>query len=281
MRTELQPCPPAPTPAGRGQGREAVNVTLSIVAPAHNEEANLAPLIEAIRDSVLPTVTAEIILVDDGSTDSSWETIKALAAEENSIRPVRLPKNRGQSAAIWAGALASRGAYIATIDADLQQDPADLLPMLSSMGTHDAVVGYRVRRCDPWHRRLSSRVANGIRNRLTGDSIRDTGCSLKVFRRDALLSLPPFRGMHRFLPTLLRQRGYSVLEHPVSHAPRRSGTSHYNARNRALRSFVDLLAVRWMKSRMIDETQRAREGLPPSASARYETSETPRFPRSR
>jgi glycosyltransferase involved in cell wall biosynthesis len=145
----------------------------------------------------------------------------------------------------------ARGALVATLDADLQNDPADLPRMIERLGAHDAVVGYRVGRRDDFVRRASSRIANRIRNTLSRDSIRDTGCSLKVFRVEAIRSIPWFEGMHRFLPTLLRYRGFSVLEHPVSHHPRRAGKSKYGVRNRAWRAFRDLLAVRWMRGRMI------------------------------
>jgi hypothetical protein len=140
---------------------------------------------------------------------------------------------------------------IATIDADLQNDPGDLPAMLALLPGHDAVVGYRVKRRDNFVRRASSRIANGIRNRISGDRIRDTGCSLKVFQAEAIQSIPLFEGMHRFLPTLLRYHGFSVIEHPVGHGPRVAGRSKYGVANRAWRAFKDLIAVRWMRGRRL------------------------------
>jgi glycosyltransferase involved in cell wall biosynthesis len=145
----------------------------------------------------------------------------------------------------------ARGTLIATLDADLQNDPADLMGMIKALGDADAVVGYRVVRHDSWLRRVSSRIGNGVRNRLSGDGIRDTGCSLKVFRASAITSVPLFEGMHRFLPTLLRFHGFSVIEFPVSHRPRVAGKSKYGVLNRAWVGFKDLLAVRWMRQRII------------------------------
>ena len=151
---------------------------------------------------------------------------------------VLFARNCGQTAATAAGIHLARGRLIATLDADLQNDPIDLPAMILQMPGHDAVVGYRLQRRDDFVRRVSSRVANRIRNWITQDRIRDTGCSLKVFRAQAIQALPLFEGMHRFLPTLLRYHGFSVLEHPVSHHPRTAGRSKYGVRNRALRAFV-------------------------------------------
>jgi glycosyltransferase involved in cell wall biosynthesis len=192
-----------------------------------------------------------LILVDDGSKDRSAQIIERLSSEDSHIRGLYFEANCGQTSATAAGLRNARGALIATLDADLQNDPSEIPRMIGLMGEHDAVVGYRSKRRDGWVRRASSRIANSVRNRVSGDSIRDTGCSLKVFRSEAVLSLPLFEGMHRFLPTLLRYHGYSVLEVPVSHYPRLAGKSKYGIRNRLLRAFKDLLAVRWMRSRLI------------------------------
>ncbi len=224
---------------------------LSLVAPVYNELDNLGPLLERVRETFGGRFRWELVLVDDGSTDGSTERIGALAEEEPRVRPVYFARNCGQTSAIAAGIRAASAPLIATLDADLQNDPADLPRMITALEDHDAVVGYRVGRRDTFVRRASSRIANWIRNRLTGDSIRDTGCSLKVFRSEAIRSIPLFEGMHRFLPTLLRMHGYQVLEFPVSHHPRIHGTSKYGVRNRALRAFRDLLAVRWMRTRIV------------------------------
>ena len=225
---------------------------LSLIAPVYNEVDNLEPLLERVVAAFEGGVDWELVLVDDGSQDGSTQKIEALAERDGRVRGVIFARNRGQSAAVTAGLRAARAPLLATLDADLQNDPADLPAMLAALGDADAVVGYRMKRRDTFVRRLSSKLANGIRNRLSGDSIRDTGCSLKVYRAEAIRGIPYFDGMHRFLPTLLRYHGHEVLEHGVSHHPRVAGVSKYGVRNRALRALLDLLAVRWMRSRLID-----------------------------
>jgi glycosyltransferase involved in cell wall biosynthesis len=232
-------------------------VRLSLVLPVYNELENLRPLVDALHAVFDDPAAAggdgsfEILLVDDGSTDGSRELIVELAAADPCVRPVLFSANRGQTAAIVAGFHMAHGELIAMLDADLQNDPVDLPRMIELLGDHDAVVGFRMKRNDTWIRRVSSRIANAIRNSISGDSIRDTGCSLKVFRADAIRSIPMFEGLHRFLPTLLRYHGYSVIEHGVSHHPRVAGISKYGVGNRAWRAFKDLLAVRWMRGRLI------------------------------
>jgi glycosyltransferase involved in cell wall biosynthesis len=224
---------------------------LSVVAPAFNERDNVEPLYERVRDALDPVCAWELVLVDDGSVDGTAEAIRRLARRDTRVVGVYLKRNCGQTAATAAGLGRALGDLIATIDADLQNDPYDLPGMLARIDACDAVVGYRTRRHDGFVRRASSRVANGVRNRVTGDSIRDTGCSLKVFRAEAIRSVPLFEGMHRFLPTLLRYRGYAVVEHPVGHHPRVHGESKYGIGNRAWKAFKDLLVVRWMRDGMI------------------------------
>ena len=224
---------------------------LSLVVPAFDEEPNLRALHQRVREVFAENTDWELVLVDDGSRDGTPAVIRALIREDPRVTGVFLARNCGQTAAIAAGIQMAGGTLIATLDADLQNDPADLPALVEQLGEHDAVVGYRVGRKDGFVRLASSRIANAIRNRISGDRVLDTGCSLKVFRAEAIRSIPWFEGMHRFLPTLLRFRGYSVIEHPVSHHPRRAGESKYGIRNRAWKSFKDLLAVRWMRSRMI------------------------------
>ena len=224
---------------------------LSVVAPAYNEEENLAALAKEVREALGDALEWELLLVDDGSSDATADVIRRLSAGDARFRGVFLVRNAGQTAATAAGFAAARGELIATIDADLQNDPADLPALVEAIEGHDAVVGYRAKRRDTFVRRASSRIANWVRNKLSGDSIRDTGCSLKVFRREAILTPALFDGMHRFLPTLLRYHGFSVAEVPVNHRPRTRGESKYGIRNRALRAFLDLLAVRWMRSRLL------------------------------
>lgn len=230
----------------------APSVSLSVVAPVFEEKENLRTLHAEIARVLGAGKDWELVLVDDGSRDGSDALIRDLAREDARVVGVFFSANRGQSAAIAAGVQAARGRLVATLDADLQNDPADLPAMLGALDGNDAVVGYRVKRHDTFVRRVSSRIGNGVRNRLSKDSIRDTGCSLKVFRADAARSIRWFNGAHRFLPTLLRHQGYTVIEHPVSHRPRRAGKSKYGIRNRALRGLLDVLAVRWMRARAID-----------------------------
>ncbi len=224
---------------------------ITLIAPVYNELDNLEPLHQRVVEVLAPFESWELILVDDGSRDGSTELIKKLSEQDPRVRGVIFPENRGQTAAIAAGFAAVRGPLVATMDADMQNDPVDLVAMYEALGEHDSVVGYRVKRNDNFVRRISSKIANGIRNWLSKDDIRDTGCSLKIFRTEAIRTIPMFTGMHRFLPTLLRMHGFSVVEHPVSHHPRTRGESKYGVWNRALPALRDLFAVRWMRSRVI------------------------------
>ena len=227
---------------------------LSLVIPVYNEKENLRPLVEEIRRALGPTGRPwEALLVDDGSTDGSGGLMDLLAGEFPELRPVHFEKNAGQSAAFDAGFRLARGGVVVTLDADLQNDPADipaLVARLESSGA-GAVIGVRVGRRDSFVRRVSSRVGNFVRNSLTEDRITDTGCSLKAFRREAVARLKMFRGMHRFLPTLLRIEGFEVIEMPVNHRERRHGTSKYGIANRAFSGLMDVLAVRWMRRRAL------------------------------
>jgi glycosyltransferase involved in cell wall biosynthesis len=226
---------------------------LSVVVPVYDERDNLEPLVEELLAVLGPLGrTFEIVLVDDGSTDGSSDVIDGLVARGVGVRGLRFRDNRGQTAAFDAGFRHARGAVVVTLDADLQNDPRDIPRLLDALDGHTAAVGYRARRRDTWFRRAQSRIANRIRNRLSGDDIIDTGCSLKAFRRDALVRIKLFTGLHRFLPTLIRMDGGSVVQIPVGHRERHAGTSKYGIWNRAFRAFVDLLAVRWMKKRALD-----------------------------
>jgi len=227
---------------------------LSVVVPLFNEAENLRPLAGEIAAALAPGgLDYELLFVDDGSTDASPRVLAELAAADRRVRVLRLARNSGQSAALCIGFRHARGALTATLDADLQNDPADLPGMLDALGDDcDVVCGVRARRRDSWVRRVSSRVANGVRNRLTGESITDVGCTLRVLRTEFVRELPMFTGMHRFLPTLLRMDGARIREVPVNHRPRLHGEAKYNIRNRIWRALVDLFAVRWMQKRWID-----------------------------
>jgi dolichol-phosphate mannosyltransferase len=227
---------------------------LSVVIPVYNEEDNLQPLWEELRPALEGLGQKfEVVFVDDGSHDRSTEIIRGFRERDARVRLVRLKANAGETAATDAGFRAARGQWVVTMDADLQNDPADIPRLLAHLDRWDAVTGWRVNRSagDDWLRRLSSRVANRIRNRLSEESIQDSGCTFRAFRRECLRGLVLYRGFHRFIPTLLRMRGYRVLEIPVNHRARRHGQSKYGVGNRAFVAFADLLAVRWMKSRLL------------------------------
>jgi len=227
---------------------------LSVVIPVYNEEENLPPLWEELRGVLDGLGLAfEAVFVDDGSRDRSAEIIRGFREADRRVRLVRLKANAGETAATDAGFKAARGTWVVVMDADLQNDPRDIPALLSHLDTWDAVTGWRVKRGegDGWLRRVSSRVANGVRNRLSDEAIQDSGCTFRAFRRECLRDLVLYRGFHRFVPTLLKMRGYRVIEVPVSHRPRRFGRSKYGVMNRAFIAFADLLVVRWMKSRVL------------------------------
>ena len=241
---------------------------VSIVVPVFNEAENVGILASEIRCAMAQGVwTWELVFVDDGSTDQSPGRLRDIAEADPNVRLIDLGRNRGQSAALAAGFRAARGDIVATLDADLQNDPADLPSVLAELSDCDAVSGVRRDRHDSWLRRFSSRVANGVRSRVVHDSISDVGCSLKAYRRDALMRVPMFDGAHRFLPALVKTAGGRVKEVEVSHRPRIHGESKYNIRNRLFRGLVDLAGVRWMQSRWIDgEAGREVEGSQPTAT---------------
>ena len=227
---------------------------LSIVVPVYNEEESLPLLWPEIREALAPTGLAyEVVFVDDGSRDRSAEIIRAFREEDPRVRLVRLKANAGETAATDAGFKTARGRFVVTMDADLQNDPHDIPMLLSHLDQWDAVTGWRVNRGegDSLVRRASSRVANRIRNALSDETIHDSGCTFRAFRRECLRDLVLYKGFHRFVPTLLRMRGFRVIEVPVNHRPRRFGESKYGIGNRALRAFKDLLVVRWMKDRLL------------------------------
>jgi dolichol-phosphate mannosyltransferase len=224
----------------------------SVVVPVHNERENIKPLVAA----VLPVMEQlgepfELLLVDDGSTDGTSELLDQLAASDHRIRVLHFAENCGQSAALAAGFAHALGRVIVTLDADLQNDPEDIPSLLALLGQYDAVVGIRAQRHDSAWKRFSSRFANAVRNWLTREDIRDTGCPLKVFKAEAIKKVRMWNGAHRFLPTLLKLEGYSVTQVPVRHRPRQAGRSHYGTWDRAFRGLRDALGVRWLQDRQI------------------------------
>lgn len=224
-----------------------------MIVPVFDEEENLPLLAGEIAAALDPLgVAYEVIYVDDGSTDGSPAVLAGLAAGDRRVRVLRIGRNSGLSAALDAGFSHARAPVLVTLDADLQNDPADVPRLLERLERCDVACGVRARRRDDWLRRISSRIANGVRNRLTRESIADVGCTLRAYRAPFVARVPMFRGMHRFLPTLLRLAGARVEEVPVHHRPRLHGEPKYNIRNRIWRALVDLFAVRWMQRRWID-----------------------------
>lgn len=226
---------------------------ISLVIPVYNEEENLPVLAGEIQRAMQAVGRPyETIYVDDGSTDGSPAVLAGLARQDPTVRILRQRRNHGQSAALDAGFRFARGGVVITLDADLQNDPADIPKLLALLDRYDVVAGVRAHRQDTWVRKVSSRIANGVRNRVTHESITDVGCTLKAFRTEYLRRIPMFTGMHRFLPTLLRMEGARVTEIPVHHRPRLHGQAKYGIGNRLWRALADLFAVRWMQKRWID-----------------------------
>ncbi|WP_081859101.1 glycosyltransferase family 2 protein [Desulfohalovibrio reitneri] len=226
---------------------------LSVVVPVYNEEGNLRPLLDEIRAALDGAgIDWEAVFVDDGSADDSLRVIRQLVLEEPRLHYLAFARNRGQSAAFAAGFQAARAPRIATMDADLQNDPADIpaLLALADQG-HDLVCGIRARRRDSFMKRVGSRIGNAVRTRLTGRTVRDTGCSLKILRADMARAMPVFNGMHRFFPNLMLMQGATLAETPVNHRPRASGTSKYGTLDRAIAGGYDLFGMRWLLSRFV------------------------------
>ncbi len=227
---------------------------LSIVIPVYNEEENLQILIEEIKEAIAAYKEKEIIFVDDKSSDGSLEIMKQIkrSNKELGIRIVCRKKRGGLSAALATGFAAAKGEIAVSIDSDLQNDPADIPKLLSYIGKYDVAIGWRKERHDPFIKKASSKIANFIRNSITNETIHDTGCTLKAYKREFLLKLKLFDGLHRFLPTLLKLEGAKVIEVPVRHRERRFGKSKYHLFNRLIGPLLDLFAVRWMQKRHID-----------------------------
>ena len=222
--------------------------TVSVIVPVYNEEENV-PILQAELRAALRAIDHEVIFVDDGSADHTVERIEAAP----NLRVIRFEKNAGQSAAMYAGLQAARGAVLVLIDGDLQNDPADIPKLLSEISSGaDLVCGYRALRRDTRAKRITSRIANAVRSRYTKDGVRDTGCTLKAMRRECVSALIPFKGMHRFIPALIKNAGYRLVEIPVNHRPRRFGQTKYGLGNRAVRATADMFGVRWLLSRRLN-----------------------------
>ena len=229
---------------------------ISVVVPIKDERDNLL----ALTDQLLKVLQSreesnaspfEIIYVDDGSTDGSSQILDRLAAEHPVVTVLHFDRNHGQSAGFDAGFKRSNGVLVVTMDGDLQNDPEDIGTLLPYAREYDLVCGWRTERHDTLMRKISSRVANAVRNAVTCDRVHDTGCSLKIFRRCVIERLQLFNGMHRFFPALALMHGFTVIEVPVRHHPRMHGISKYGVGNRLFRGLYDLMAVRWMQTRVL------------------------------
>lgn len=226
---------------------------VSVMIPVYNEEESLETLHREL-DAALASIAggAEIVFVDDGSKDRSLAVLREIAEKDPRVRVVVLDGNHGQTAAFAAGFDAVRGAITVTLDADLQNDPADIPRLIAKMDAEgaDVVNGVRIKRRDSWVRLASSRIANNARNWVTNESVTDVGCSLRAMRTEYVKRVRLFRNMHRFLPTLLRMEGATkIIEMPVAHRERRYGVSKYGIGNRLWVGIVDLFGVRWMQAR--------------------------------
>src|ERR1051325_2679850 len=221
---------------------------VSVVVPLYNEEENV-PILQSELNAALRDIDHEVIFVDDGSADRTVERIEIASG----VRIIRFQKNAGQSAAMYAGLQAARGGILVLIDGDLQNDPADIPKLIAGISRGaDLVCGYRAQRRDTRVKQLTSRIANAVRSRYTKDGVRDTGCTLKAMRRECVRALVPFKGMHRFIPALIKNAGFRLVEIPVNHRPRRFGQTKYGLGNRAVRATIDMFGVRWLLSRRLN-----------------------------
>ena len=229
-------------------------IYLSVVAPAHNEKDNLPRLLEEVAAALAQLKHPwEVIITDDASTDGTADVLRELRKKYPPLRVLSMSQRSGQTAAVEAALRRARGTFLAMLDADLQNDPADIPRMLEVLQSRDCdfVNGWRADRHDPWLRLVSTRIANGVRNRLTHEQIHDSACGLKVFRRECIERVKFFNGMHRFLPTLVKMEGYRVVEIPVNHRPRTAVKAKYGVLNRVFKALRDAFAVRWMQQRIV------------------------------
>jgi dolichol-phosphate mannosyltransferase len=224
----------------------------SFVIPVYNEEENLRTCFEEVAFVASDLFDEyEILFVDDCSDDRSLELIKGLATQHGQVKYLSLEEHAGQSAALAAGFQHASGEIVVTLDADLQNDPSDIRSMIRYYGEYDVVNGWRYNRQDTLSKKVGSKIGNFVRNKLTRESIRDTGCSLKIMRASMLKRIRMFKNMHRFLPTLMRLEGAKVIEVKVNHRPRLKGTSKYTNLRRGVDGLYDVIAVRWMQERFL------------------------------
>jgi dolichol-phosphate mannosyltransferase len=231
-----------------------VDKQLSILVPVYNEAENVVPLTQEVRAAMAGLeMDYELVFIDDGSSDATWEEIGKAQMVESRVRGLKHTRNAGQSGALWTGIRATTSPIIATLDGDLQNDPADFPMLLEALEACDFVCGVRAKRNDTWLRRVSSKVARWARRAVLKVDFRDTGCAMRVFKRSALKGIFPFNGWHRFLPVLVHGAGARTREVPIGHRPRVAGVSKYGLNNRLWRGIADLFAMAWYQKRRVDE----------------------------
>lgn len=238
---------------------------ISFAIPCHNEAGNLPELVRQIEAQMAPTGRSfEIVVTDDRSTDNSWEVLKELATTRPHLKALRLDRNSGESAASYTAIVNGRGAIVVTMDADLQNDPADLPKFFAALTNADCVCGTRQAardEGDSWLKTITSKIANGIRASVLGDAVTDAGCTYRAFRREVFTGIPFFKGVHRFIPILMTFRGCRVVEVPITNRERTYGSSHYGFGILARKGAVlDMMGVRWLKSRMVTFSVSERAG---------------------
>lgn len=229
-----------------------MNIKYTVVIPVKNEEENIIPLIDEL-EAVMKKITDrwELICIDDGSTDRTLSILRSLATKKSYLGVLSFPQNFGQSSAFAAGFSHARGEFIITMDGDRQNDPADIFKLIEKENDADLICGWRKERKDPWQKKITSKISNAVRSRFCRDGVHDTGCSLKLYRKQALQKIPLYHGMHRFLPALFLIEGFSVIEVPVSHRKRTKGKTKYHFFNRSLAPIIDMFVVRWMRKRKL------------------------------
>jgi len=225
----------------------------SVVIPLKNEEENITDLINEL-EPIMEGLNKpwELICINDGSTDGTLSLLSAIGKTKPYLRILTFDCNYGQSCAFDAGFKYAKGEWVITMDGDRQNDPADIPKLLALADNYDLVCGHRIKRQDPWHKKITSTLANFIRSRFCRDGIQDTGCSLKVYRKECLDHIKMYKGMHRFLPALFTIEGFRIAEAPVNHRERFKGVTKYNLLNRSFNTISDMLAVRWMSKRHIN-----------------------------
>jgi dolichol-phosphate mannosyltransferase len=229
-----------------------VPAAISIIVPVYNEAENILPLIREVAAAMTQAGRDyELLLVDDASTDGTWQKIQEARHLDARVRGLKHQRNAGQSAALWTGIQATSNAILATLDGDLQNDPADVPRLLAELERYDFVSGVRLKRQDDFVRRISSLVARRVRQTVLKADFLDTGCALRAFKRSALAGVLPFNGWHRFLPILVHGNGAKTLEVPVNHRPRVAGISKYGMWNRLGRGIYDLIGVGWYQKRRL------------------------------